>query len=234
MEPVTVLALTAAALAVVALRKKGQSSRASATPTAKLAYPEPKLAFGVPFAAGSAMPAWPTVTSNSRKFDVSYVDVSDEVHGNYSRRFGAVRKEAGTDRHHVGVDLYANAKDVVVATEAGTVVKYYNTYNLNSGVLYLATDSGLTVVYGEVEPKSWEDYGIHQGIRVARGQPLARIACMKGTPSNCESHMLHFETYAGIVDKDPPSWYQGSPAAPNMRNPTRYLLWAKQFAQSIG
>jgi len=234
-EPATLAALAAGAFALykLASRSKTVTTATNKGPT-PLAYPAPKLAFGVPFAVGNQTPAWPIpTTKNPEKFSVSYIDEKGEVHGNYSRRFGAVRKEAGPDRHHVGVDLYGNPGDPLVAMEDGTVVAFYPTFNLGTGVLYLATDSGITLVYGEIDPHSWEKYGIVKGMRVQRGQKLAQVGCMKGTFANCESHMLHLESYQGVVEKNEP-WYDGNAPAPNIRNPTLYLLRAKQAAQAIG
>jgi hypothetical protein len=68
---------------------------------------------------------------------------------------------------------------------------------------------------------------------VMRGQKLADVGCMIGSPASCSSHMLHLESYAGVVTENIP-WYDGSKPDPSIRNPTKYLLYAKQFAQPIG
>lgn len=180
--------------------------------------PEPRAVAGVAFAQGGRSPVWPVASTSSRGDEVAYYDVYDQIHGNWARRFGATR-----DGHtHAGIDLYANDGDVVVATEDGTIVGT-QTFHLGTDAVLLQTDSGIVVLYGEVAPWSWKKYGLQVGSRVRAGQPIAQIGCMVGEPPNCESHMLHLETYrAGVTQNE--HWY-GSPPA-DLLDPSRYLLRA--------
>ena len=75
----------------------------------------PAMTFDIPFGAGVPSPVWPTVTSHSKKYVVSYKTASGQIVGNSSRRFMVSR--AGGDRYHVGVDLYGNAGDLILAME---------------------------------------------------------------------------------------------------------------------
>lgn len=182
--------------------------------------PEPRAVAGVPFAQGGGRPVWPVASTSSRSDEVAYYDVNDQIHGNWARRFGASR-----DGHtHAGIDLYANDGDVVVATEDGTIVGT-QTFHLGTDAVLLQTNSGLVVLYGEVEPWSWKKYGLQVGSHVRAGQPIAKIGCMVGEPPNCESHMLHLETYrAGVTQNE--HWYSSPPA--DLLDPSRYLLRASQ------
>jgi len=173
----------------------------------------------VPFAMLNGSPTWPVVTRDKRLGMVSYTDIHDHVHGNWARQFHALRE----GRWHVGIDLYANNGDPVVAIADGTVVAIQS-FHLGSWAILVEHD-GVVALYGEVRPNSWQEFGVGVGSRVRRGQPIARIACMVGTESSCDSHMLHFETYVPGTRKNSP-WYQGNPAPPAIRDPTWLLLTA--------
>jgi len=176
--------------------------------------PEPEQFRGVPFAQGGACPIWPL--SSRRERIVSYRSVTGSAIGNWARRFGADRDS----RYHAGIDLYANVGDPVLAMEKGTVTAM-RTFFHGAWSLYLCTDSGITINYGEIARNSWRDYGISPGSRVETGQPLAKIALMSGG-----SYMLHFETYAGCVTRNYP-WYKSRGAPSALLNPTKYLLRAR-------
>lgn len=176
--------------------------------------PQPQLFKGVPFATGGECPRWPLVSP--RKKVVSYKTVNGTTVGNWARRFGASRDS----RYHAGIDLYANVGDAVVAMEAGTVVALRTFYH-GSWALFLCTDSGITLNYGEVAKGSWKNFGVGVGSRVVAGQPLARVALMSGG-----SHMLHFETYRGCVKRNWP-WYKSKGPPSALINPTKYLLRAR-------
>lgn len=183
-----------------------------------------EMVAGVPFAGGSPAPAWPVLSKGPDRFSIGYISASGEKHGNQSRRFGAQRPDG---RRHAGIDVYAKDGDVLVASEPGVVTMVRNTFNLGTGILFLATDSGITLAYGEIDPGSWGEFGVKTGSRVARGQRLARVGCMSRDDSgDCDSHMLHFETYAGKVTKNT-SWYASSGPPAGLLNPTAYLLRAR-------
>lgn len=176
---------------------------------------------GVPFAAGIRKPAWPVQTRDSRIGQVAYRDIHGNTHGNYDRRFGASRD----GRYHVGIDLYANNGDPVIAIADG-VVTNAQTFHLGSWALFV--DHGpVVVMYGEVEEYSWRDFGVYVGSTVKKGQPIARVACMRGSGSSCSSHMLHFETYRDGSGQNK-TWHVGSPAPAAILDPTLLLLQASK------
>lgn len=200
---------------------------------------EPVQRTRVPFAEGGLRPHWPLATDDPLKLKVSYQDVRDLYHGRYGRMFGASRKS--TDEHgntykrvHVGVDLFADPGDIVLAPEDGTVIAALPFYK-GLGALYLRTDSGLVVNLGEIEDGSWRKFGIGSGDlekkgghRVVAGQPVAKV----GT-SNDGSHMLHVETYdnAATVDEirqKKMRWLAGDDPPEKVLDPTRYLVRARQ------
>lgn len=183
-------------------------------------YPEPrpKKVEGVPFAKGVACPMWPLVTG--RNPVVSYVDVDGTLHGNGARRFLAKRTSGeGDAKYHIGIDLYADVGDVVVATEAGHIESIRFFYH-DAFAIYVCTRTGLTINYGEIKRNSWIEFGVSEGDKVSMGQPIARIGTMSGG-----SHMLHFETYKTCRDRNQ-RWYKGDPRPEDVRNPTDYLLRA--------
>jgi murein DD-endopeptidase MepM/ murein hydrolase activator NlpD len=236
-EPVTI-ALIGAALytAYKVNRRSSEVSRSltqpSTSPPATLPYPMPKLAFGVPFTQGGPNPKWPTVSKNSRRMEVPYIDVKGKTHGNGARRFGAKREDTPFDRHHAGIDLYADAGDLLLAAEDGVITELTKTFNLGTGKLLLATDSGITLNYGEVAPNSWNEFGVKEGGRVLRGAPIARVGDMVNNKGE-HSSMLHIESYNGSV-KTNEQWPYNSPAPEGLLNPTLYLLRAKAIAEPIG
>jgi murein DD-endopeptidase MepM/ murein hydrolase activator NlpD len=176
--------------------------------------PAPQQFRGVPFASGGACPRWPVVTN--KKHVVSYKTAGGAAVGNWARRFGADRGS----RYHAGIDIYANAGDPIVAAEGGRVVAF-RTFFHGTWALYLCTNSGITLNYGEIAKNSWREFGIQRGSVVVKGQPLGRIGLMSGG-----SHMLHFETYRGCVDRNRP-WYKAKGVPSTLLNPTKYLLRAR-------
>lgn len=174
--------------------------------------PPPRPFNGIAFAVGDD-PTWPLATTHKRGREVAYLDVDGTMHGNGSRRFGAHRK--GPPAHaHQGVDLYANVHDAVIATEGGRITGLFNTFHLGTGAVVLVTDSGLTIVYGEIGRGTWADFGITKGMRVSKGQPLARVE-----KNSAGTWMLHFETYSG-------SFSTNDPPKSALLDPTLYLLTA--------
>lgn len=182
----------------------------------------PSMTLDVPFAAGIASPAWPTITNHKKKFVVSYRTVSGSNVGNGSRRFMVDR--SGNGKYHVGIDLYGYPDDPIVAMESGTIVNHYHFYH-GSYALIVQCDSGLVINYGEVKKNSWKEFGFAKGSRVKKGHAIARVGLMSGG-----SHMLHFETYMPPTKSN--KRYAGGDAGPIL-NPTYYLLRA-QFLAGAG
>src|SRR5947209_7355592 len=87
----------------------------------------------IPFATTEFQDAvWPIVTSHAQKFEVNYRATDDADMGSSAeRQFFATRRQ-GT-RHHVGVDLFANHCDKIVACENGCIVSYYGFYPTATG-----------------------------------------------------------------------------------------------------
>jgi hypothetical protein len=201
---------------------------------------EPQKKTDVVFAEGGQRPKWPLATSDEKKIRVSYEDVRDLWHGKWGRHFGASRKstdEQGNTYHrvHVGVDLFADPGDIVLAPEDGVVIATLPFYK-GTGAVYVRTDSGIVVNLGEIEEGSWRKFGIGTGDlekkggghRVVAGQPVAKVG-----KSNDGSHMLHVETYdnAATVDEirqKKMRWLAGEDAPEKVLDPTRYLVRAQR------
>ena len=183
---------------------------------------------GVAFAQGIARPVWPLQTRHPRRDVVSYRGVDGKVRGNWARRFGAHRNgsRGGRDRNHAGIDLFANAGDVVRAMAPG-IVTAVQSFHLGSSAVFVE-HAGVVVMYGEVQPKSWKGLGVSVGDEVAAGQPIAKVACMvTDEEGQCTSHMLHLETYVpGTAENQ--RWYVGEEAPPALLDPTLLLLRAVQ------
>lgn len=195
----------------------GKSGQSGALPAGVVA---PKPTHGIEFAQGVSAPLWPVVSTSSKKDVVSYRGVDGKIHGNGARRFGASRgiNDKGLEVFHAGLDVYGKDGDLVRATEDGEISAIYYFYHDSYAVL-VCTDTGITIVYGEVKKDSWKEFGLSKGSRVKRGDPIARIGVMSGG-----STMLHFETYEGCVKANKP--WRGQTPPPSLRDPTLYLLRA--------
>ena len=137
----------------------------------------------------------------------------------HERHFLAARSGANGARYHVGIDLFGDFHDLIVACESGTILNFQPFYH---GVwkLFLQCDSGLVINYGEVDERSLKDFNLKPGDRVQAGQPLARIGRMSGGSS-----MLHFETYPPGTRDNVRFWAADPPSQlGKIRNPTQYLL----------
>jgi murein DD-endopeptidase MepM/ murein hydrolase activator NlpD len=189
---------------------------------------EPKQRTPVEFAEGGPRPLWPVKTDAKRKLAVSYQDVRGKWHGRWGRAFGAPRKrKGGGDRVHAGIDLFGDPGDPVVATESGVVIAELPFYK-GTSALYLETDSGVIVNYGELDRNSWRDFGVKVGDRVDPGDKLARIGL-----SDDGSHMLHLETYEPYVTvkeirQGKMQWEGTSDPPDGLLDPTRYLVRAQR------
>jgi murein DD-endopeptidase MepM/ murein hydrolase activator NlpD len=183
-------------------------------------YPIPKNR-GAPFAAGPVRPVWPihSASTNKRWHQVPYRDVNGTKHGRQSRAFKASR----SGRNHVGIDIFANAGDIVLAPESGTLVKEQNFLNSIPGkdAVIMQGDSGVVILFGEVVAKSYEEFGHQLGSRVERGEPIGRVGLTKKG-----SHMLHFETYRQGSTRNR-RWNKGTDPHPDILDPTAYLLRAR-------
>ena len=180
----------------------------------------PDMVFSIPFGSGVAKPVWPIVTSHRRKFTVSYRTVGGEIVGNGARRFMSKRGDA---KYHVGIDVYANDGDPVLACESGRIINVYHFYH-GAWALFVQCKSGLVINYGEVKRNSWKEFGLGEGSEVKRGQPIARIGTMSGGSS-----MLHFETYMKPTDQN--ERYFGGDTG-GILNPSYYLLRARHFSSA--
>jgi len=172
----------------------------------------PATAFS--FAEGSTTPQWPVITRHRSRLFVSYRPAAG-MQGSPARQFMASR---GTDRFHAGVDLYGLHKDIVVAMEPGVIVNRYHFFH-GTWCLVQQCDSGLVILYGEIEKDSWRKFGISVGTRVQRGDRIARVGRMGGG-----SHMLHIETYRPGTTTNKRINRPGQPN--DILDPTRYLVLA--------
>ncbi|KQT65867.1 MULTISPECIES: M23 family metallopeptidase [unclassified Aureimonas] len=181
----------------------------------------------VPFAQSRtpvANRAWPVSTTLASAHVVSFQTVSGEMVGASGRRFLASRN--GGARFHVGLDLYANQGDEVIACEDGRIVNYYPFYRTSKGDMsyaLLVAHADLVINYGEVAETSRRQFGWSVGDKVRAGQKIGTIS---GTA------MLHFETYrSGTTANE--RWLPGK-ARPNaLLNPTLYLLEIASPARQV-
>lgn len=199
------------------------------TPPADL---EPIAKTNAAYAVGADRPRWPLRTDAQRKLQVSYQDKRGKWHGRWGRHFGASRSNKSGDKHvHAGVDLFADPGDEVVATEPGEIIATLP-FHRGTWAMYLKTDDGLIINYGELQPRSWHNYGIESGIntgqRVNAGDRLAKVGL-----SNDGSHMLHLEAYEPTVTIDQirqgqMQWPKGDPVPDGLLDPTEYLVRAQR------
>ena len=169
-----------------------------------------------PFAEGSSNPAWPVRSRHKYGRTVSYTSEQGVTFGSPARQFMASRGEG--ERYHAGIDVYANIGDTVLAMESGVIVNRYHFFH-GTWCLIQQCDSGLVILYGEVEKNSWKKFRIQRGTRVEKGTKLALVGQMSGG-----SHMLHIETYKAGTTKNEQVIEPGKGPA---LDPTRYLLLAK-------
>lgn len=181
----------------------------------------------VPFATSDVDDAvWPVKTSSPGKFEVNYRAADGTDQGSRpSRQFLARRSGGG--RHHVGIDLFAQHMDKVVACEDGRIVSFYTFYNTSVGetayALIIAHED-FVINYGEVKGNAQEEFHWRVGDRVTKGQEIARIST---------TGMLHFETYTpGTAHNH--RWLVGGERPAGLLNPTLYLLRLAAAAQGLG
>lgn len=185
----------------------------------------PKSIAGIDFApvpAGKSF--WPVASSHPTGKIVSYVANDDTVVGNKSRAFHALRNTkmkngSVLSRFHMGIDIYANANDPVVACEDGTIVNFYKFYGNTYAII--VKHQNVVINYGEVRSDSLSKNGLKKGSQVKAGQNIGYIGITPGGSS-----MLHFETYkpGTIANK---RRAKGEPPPKEILNPTSYLLFLK-------
>lgn len=179
---------------------------------------------GIPFATSSATVLyWPILTQDRGGREVAYQDTKGKIYGRPGRRFLADRPKG---RYHVGVDLWGEAGDIIVACENGTLVSHYH-FTSNVDALFEQCDSGLVINYGEVKPGSWLEFGVQTGSTVKAGQPIARVGKMTN------SSMCHFETYVRGTQANQ-RYFKSGKAPSKLLNPTQYLLHLAELGLSKG
>ena len=125
-------------------------------------------------------------------------------------------------RWHVGVDLFANVGDVVVACEKGTIVAFAFFYNARSGqrtYQLLIDHPGVVVNYGEVTGDSLDKHGLGINMPVKAGQPIGFVS---------DTSMLHFETYVKGNTRSRRWFKDERKPPPQLLNPTKYLLFLRE------
>ena len=157
---------------------------------------------------------WPVATTDPQALLVSYLTTDGKSVGRDGRRFLADRNNGA--RHHVGIDLFCEEGDDVVACAAGKIVNF--AHFLNSGTeqtfQLLVAHDGVVINYGEVAANSKALFKWEIGDQVKAGQPIGVIGATK---------MLHFETYVPGTDVNH-RWMVGQPRPPEVLNPTNLLL----------
>jgi len=180
--------------------------------------PEPPLMEkNIPFAPVTEIALyWPIRTTHQNGREVAYIGQSGNTHGRPGRKFLASRESDGRPRYHVGVDLWADEGDYVIACEDGTIVNHYYFYN-NVHALIVQCDSNNVINYGEVKADSWKNFGLDIKSKIKAGQPIALVGKMK-TDSMC-----HFETYISGTTKNH-KWFMDEKPPSSLYNPTQYLI----------
>ena len=190
---------------------------------------DPKSSGAAVFARATGL-YWPVRNpKNAYGRSVCYIGTDGKGYGfgksAGGRNFLAARpnaKDPEKDRIHVGIDVFGDLHDIIVACEAGTVVNLYAFYpdkNPLVSCLIVQHDSGIVINYGEVDPASLKKYGMNKGVRVQPGQPIAEVGRM------VHDSMLHFETYPSGTPAN--ISYKKSAGEGFLRhyfNPTSYLL----------
>lgn len=182
----------------------------------------PLASLAVPFAIGDPNPVWPVRPSDPRGCTLSYLDFEGGSHGTRYQRFLAPR---GLKRYHIGHDCIANHRDIVVAPEAGRIIKI-SPFVEDTDCVRIETNTGLTILLGETERGSTEELGLAVGSEVTKGQPVARVGTF-GFAQAVNMHMVHVEIYAGS-SMGYKSWSDGEDPPPALLNPTYYLMKAAQ------
>ena len=165
---------------------------------------------------------WPLISSHPRGKEVpfQYQTKPSAYAGNASRSFLARRADG--NRYHVGIDLYANNMDRIVACEDGVIVNFYHFYR--STYALIVEHENIVINYGEVHSDSLKANKLKVGDRVRAGQVIGIVGKMY------KSSMLHFETYRKGTTKNI-RWLKKDRAPYNILNPTKYLLFLQQHGK---
>ena len=169
---------------------------------------------------------WPLQTKVREGRLVSYVTQDGKTIGNSGRKFLADRTtDNGDPRNHVGIDLYADFNDPVIACDNGTILSFKHFYTTKTGketYSLVVQHSNVIINYGEVGKSSFPRLNLHVGDTVRAGQVIGFVG---------PTQMLHFEVYriTGNTSNLPPHrWMDdGSNPPPDLYNPTKYLLYLK-------
>ena len=161
---------------------------------------------------------WPLISSSPRGRLVSYRTAGGSMVGFSGRIFGASRSRGA--RFHVGIDLFGNFGDPVIAIEDGEIIRIYPFCcgrRKTSSALFVAHQN-VVVNYGEVDPNSLRDLSLSPGDRVRAGQQIGTVGRNPGG-----STMIHFETYLPGT-RGNQRWMVGRRRPSRLLNPTRALL----------
>jgi murein DD-endopeptidase MepM/ murein hydrolase activator NlpD len=167
---------------------------------------------------------WPVVTDNPRALEISTETTSRPL-----RRFNAPRPAARADnptRRHVGVDLFANAGDTVIAIEEGVILANYPFLRAATGEMswcVLIAHTGYVGTYGEVQAGLTDVWDLRIGDRVQAGQFIANIS---------DTGQLHFETYDPGATHNI-SWPNGAQQPLGVRDPTPFLIDLAEHARRM-
>jgi murein DD-endopeptidase MepM/ murein hydrolase activator NlpD len=174
-----------------------------------------------PFAESRATDRfWPVITNHERALDVSALYENGASTGAVLRRFNAPRPAARASnptRRHVGVDLFANPGDGVIAIEAGRIIAFYPFLRARTGEMsyaLLVAHDGYVANYGEIRANALEANHLAIGDEVEAGQRIGEIS---------DTAQLHVETYAEGTTHGH-AWPHGAPAPANVMNPTALLV----------
>jgi hypothetical protein len=154
------------------------------------------------------------ITANPQALEISTLTSSRPL-----RRFNAPRPAAEADnptRRHVGVDLFADPGDTVVAIEDGKILANYPFLRAATGQMswcVLIAHRGYVATYGEVEDGLTDVWDLRVGDAVVGGQFIANIS---------DTGQLHFECYDPGVTHNI-SWPNGAPQPACVRDPTPFL-----------
>ncbi len=134
---------------------------------------------------------WPIKTTHGEKNVVSYQQTNGKIIGSNSRKFLAERlTKEGEARFHIGIDLYANFNDEVVACEDGVILDFKYFYTTKKGGnktnCLIIKHRSVIINYGEVGPSSLGRLNLKINDPVSAGQTIGFVGA---------TGMLHFEIY---------------------------------------
>jgi murein DD-endopeptidase MepM/ murein hydrolase activator NlpD len=179
---------------------------------------KPLMQNGIQFAEPTkSAKFWPVLTQHRLGRQVAYLGENGVTYGMSGRRFLATRDAT---RFHVGVDLWGDDGDIIIACEDGEIVNHYPFYH-GVHALFVQCDSGLVINYGEVRASSWKEFGLDIGASVKAGEPIARVGRMN------KDSMCHFETYREGT-KANMRYFMGHEPPEALLDPTLYLLHLAQ------